>query len=43
MKAIDCPCGHRLKAANEDDEELRERIAKDAYEKEETWQTAPRS
>jgi hypothetical protein len=30
MRAIDCPCGHRLEGA--DDEELRQRVAADAYE-----------
>ena len=52
MRAIDCPCGHRFEAANDDellricrehvdrdhpelertDDQLRERIAADAYE-----------
>jgi len=30
MRAIDCPCGHRLEGA--DDEQLRERVAADAYD-----------
>jgi len=52
MRAIDCPCGHRLEAADDDelfrlarehvdrdhpemertDEQLRERVAADAYD-----------
>jgi hypothetical protein len=52
MRAIDCPCGHRLEGANDEelfrlarqhvdrdhpemqrtDVELRERVAKDAYD-----------
>jgi hypothetical protein len=30
MRAIECPCGHHLGGA--DDEEVRERVAADAYD-----------
>jgi hypothetical protein len=37
MRAIDCPCGHHLEAADHPemdrtDEQMRERIAADAYD-----------